>query len=430
MTANSVGRNIVATAIANFAVPAVGLATAPLLAHALGVTGRGELAAIMAPYTFVIAIATVGVPEAITHHVAGRPGAGRSIVKAGTWQTLAVSAVATVFTIALIGAVVVEDSTVRTLMLFSCLGIVPMSFVYLGRATAAGLHRWDLVNLDKYVSSGLRLSMLALFAWLGVLSVGVAATVMVVTPIIGGLMYLRAVNTVRSATEVMSEAPRDILSFSSRVWAGSLSGIVLGRLDQILMIPLAGAFQLGLYAAAVSVSEAVLVINSAVRDVLFSAESSSVSRARLFRWSRVSFIMSLLLSVPLVLSMPTWFPFLFGTEFGEATGVAILLTIAVVGGVPGSIAGAGLGAWGSPGLRSWGMVAAAAINVVLVVVLAPPFGAMGAAVATLIGNFVAANMNIYFLRSRFSCKFSDFYLPRRSDLAYLIGSSRMLLNYR
>ena len=119
-----------------------------------------------------------------------------------------------------------------------------------------------------------------------------------------------------------------------------------------------------------------------------------------------------------VVSLPT-LGLLFGTEFEPARLPLLLLLVGIVLGNPGSIAGAGLGGWGRPELRSYSLIAAAIANVAAVVVLVPGFGAVGAAVATIIGNVLAGGMNVYWCSSRFDVPWTSFIAFRLSDAASL-----------
>src|SRR3954447_6007638 len=57
-------------AAANFAAIASGFLTGPILAHALGVDGRGLLAAVIVPLSLAAAIAPFGIGEFATQQVA------------------------------------------------------------------------------------------------------------------------------------------------------------------------------------------------------------------------------------------------------------------------------------------------------------------------------------------------------------------------
>jgi O-antigen/teichoic acid export membrane protein len=104
--------------------------------------------------------------------------------------------------------------------------------------------------------------------------------------------------------------------------------------------------------------------------------------------------------------------------------IALVLTVAVVLGAPGAIMGVGLSARGRPELRSACLVVACAVDVVLILVLVPEHGAMGAAVATLVGNATTGFLAAAFQWRVFHLQPWSFYGVRRSDLVVLRRTAR------
>jgi O-antigen/teichoic acid export membrane protein len=195
-----------------------------------------------------------------------------------------------------------------------------------------------------------------------------------------------------------------------------MTGILLSRLDQLFITPLAGTAQLGLYAVAVQISDVSLLAHTAVRDVMTSSDAGERRDDKILASARISFAGTLLTGLVIAGSAPFWIAFLFGSGFEDALPSIALLTCAAVLGVPGSIAGAALSARGRPGLRSLSLAIAATANLLLVLLLVPPLGATGAALATLIGSIIAANLNIAFTRGLIQAKFPDFYILQASDI--------------
>jgi O-antigen/teichoic acid export membrane protein len=428
-----VGRNMLLSSLANLVVPAVGLITAPLLAHALGVDGRGQLAAIMAPFLLLSTIAMFGLPEAVTHFVAKYPQVGNGAFKRALFMVYVVASLVGTCGIVITFVFFDVSGEYRIIILATFIALVPTLCLSVVRSYAAGMHDWFIVNVEKYVSAFARVALLSCFAALGLLSVQAAAFIMLMSPLVAGVVYVSLVRRKNLRIPRLRGGPvadvtyRRLTSFGARIWVGSLSGIVLSRVDQVLMIPLSDAEQLGLYAAAVSLSEVVLIFNTAVRDVLFSAESAEMSRGRLYRASTASLLASTAISVPFISTVWWWFPILFGEEFRSGVPTVVVLIVAATIGVPGSVGGAGLSAWGRPGLRSVSLVISAVINVALLLLLTPSLGALGAAMATLAGNFIASNLNIMFLKFKFGCSFWQFYSVDLDDVRRLASVLRRVV---
>jgi O-antigen/teichoic acid export membrane protein len=317
-----------------------------------------------------------------------------------------------------------DDPELPHLIVIAALAIVPGLVLTVLRGTAAGLHRWRSVAVEQFISSAVELAVLVGLALVHHLTPLTATLVLAFSPITGALAYLgQARNGVLRPEDAAHPLAgrRHLMGYGFRVWVGALSGILLSRLDQTIMTPLADAHQLGFYATAVTVSQIPLVINSAVRDVTFSADASENMNERLGMSARISSTASAVVGLFVGLTMLWWLPILFGGDFRPAVPVAAVLIVAVVLGTPGSIAGAGLGARGRPGLRSASLVVACLINLALLFALVPRFGAMGAAWATLIGNLFSANGCVFFLWRYFGVHPSQVYGFRRSDWRAVVG---------
>lgn len=412
---SDVGRNMALSALTNLLAPIAVFATAPILARVLGVDGRGEVGAATAPLLLMIALATVGLPDAVTVFTARNPRLSRHIT-ANASLLLCISGLLSTGLAILLAPIISGGSPgVRELTVAAALAITPTLVVGALRGAAAGQQAWGLVNAEKLLAASLRLIAIATLAFYGYLDVQSATLVVVLSPIVGGAVYFRLRTETGAATIPPLRLSGQLIGFGSRLWIGSLAGVVLSRLDQVLITPLAGIRELGYYVIAVSVAEAALLANNAVRDVTLSADSAGADDRRLGASSRVSFLVSLLFGGALVATLWWWFPLLFGDDFSPAMPVTTILILAAVLGVPGSVAGAGLVARGRPGLRSAAVAFAAAVNVILLLVLAPSLGALGAALCTLAGNLIAANLNVLFLWRLFGVNPGMLYLIRWTD---------------
>ncbi|WP_164737321.1 oligosaccharide flippase family protein [Georgenia sp. SYP-B2076] len=416
-------RNI-ATTIAGNAFPAfAALASAPILAQSLGVEGRGALAAATAPFALATIAATLGVPESVTYAIARTSGVAARVTRRGLGIVVLAGLVSTTAAIALAGRLAASDDAIEALIVIASLAIVPALCVGVLRAAASGFHLWELVARERIASSLIKLVGVAALAVVGHLTPLTATLVTVAAAVLSGVMYLplrRVMLAGRPRPEDAAGRAR-LLNYGARIWVGSLSGILLARVDQLLMTPLSSAYELGLYVVAVNVSEVPLVINAAVRDVSFAADASDRASARLGASARISSAASALVGLAVGLTLPWWLPIVFGRDFSGAVLVAEIMILAVVLGTPGSIAGAGLSARGRPGLRSVALVVACLVNVVLLVALVPATGAVGAALATLAGNLVSSNLNIYFMRRFEGMRMAEFYGVRARDLRAVVA---------
>ncbi|WP_146168459.1 oligosaccharide flippase family protein [Rathayibacter caricis] len=416
------GRNVAFAALGNAFAPLAALATAPIMAQSLGVAGRGDVAAATAPLFLATTAATFGIPAAVNYSIARHPRLMRSLALRGTVLIAIAGVLASTAVFLAAGFLSAGDPDLRELIVLAAVAIVPGLCVALLQAVAAGSHQWALVARERFLTAATRLAAFIALAATGQLTVFWGVVILALSPVLGGLAYfgLKQARVVADDDDAPTIVTMNsLLGYGVRVWIGSISGVLLTRLDQTLMTPLAGSFALGLYVVAVSISELPLIVNNAVREVTFSADAAENSDARLGLSSRLSTLAALSAAVMIGATLWWWLPPVFGEDFVPAIPVALILLSAVVLGNPGSIAGIGLSSRGRPGTRSVSLLISCVVNAAALVLLAPLFGAIGAALATLFGNVLASNLNIYFLWKHFRVPPADFYLIRRSDFAVL-----------
>jgi O-antigen/teichoic acid export membrane protein len=419
----TLSRGVAYATLGNLISPLAALATAPLLARLLGVVGRGELAAATAPLMLGIGAMTFGLPEALTYFLArGTRGVRRPVA-------MSLSAL---FSAGLLGAAAIyvisaplasRDSEVAKLIATAAVAL-PFALVLGGvRGIASGLHLWSLVALERSVGSVARLIGLYLLAAVGMLTPASATACIALSTFAGLVVYVRLPWLMTRRYEVRDAAAGSAyMRFGLGIWGVSLAGVFLSRLDQLLLLPLAGAFVLGIYAVAVSISEMVLVFNSAIRDVIFAHESEEQDHERLAVAARVSTLITTMLAIGAgVLAIPV-VPLLFGPEFAPAVIPTWILLAAAVAGNPGSVAGAGLSARGRPALKSASMALAVVLSTGVFFILAPLLGASGASLATLVGNLTAGLLNLIWLRRFYSIPIRAFLGWRKSDIHIAVGA--------
>lgn len=423
MSSTSITKHILSVALSNLALPLAAFAAGPILAHSLGVEGRGELTAAVAPLLLFTAVGTIGLPEAVNYFVARNSALARTVIRQASWLLAISGVVATVFAVAVTPLLANDNTSLRSMMLITVLAITPTLIIGAIRGAAQGQHKWRRVNAERYITAGTRLVGLLVLWLTGTLSPVTGALALVISPLLGGLAYLRL-----SSVPLSGKKPpiRELLSYGGRIWLGSLSGILLARIDQVLMTPLGGTYALGLYAVAVNIAEVVLITNHAVRDVMFSADASESNDERVYLSARLSTSTSAVIGLLIIATMPYWVATLFGSEFSGSIVPASILIFAYVLWVPGSIAGATLSSRGKPGQRSIGLFIATLANVSSLIVLVPTYGAVGAAYSMLIGNLFASVYTMWSARQLLGMRILPFYGLHRSDIRLVIGLTTRL----
>ncbi|WP_231963737.1 oligosaccharide flippase family protein [Mycobacterium adipatum] len=397
------------------------LVTQILLANSLGVIDRGTVAAATAPLLLAVALLTLGLPESLTHFVA-QAGAGRltrqfliSLIALGVSGTIGMLAIVVVARPLSAG-----DNHLAGLIVIASAALVPALLTAALRGVAYGAHQWWLVMIERTLSAVLQLSAVGALFINGWLTPTTATVAIATTTFAGAVVYLLAPRwwtAIRGTTTSSQPTPslHRVVSYAWQLWVGSSAGVVLSRLDQVMMTPLAGVDQLGVYVVAVNVSNVALLFNSAVSQVMFAVESGAPSTARIGRAARISTLATALVAVTLAAASPWMIPLLFGREFAPAAPIVAVLLLSIMLGIPGSVAGAALSARGRPGLRSLALTIAMVLYIVAMFLLVPPYGALGAAFAMLAGT-TAPYLCIYWLHRHCGVPLAEFYQFRASDL--------------
>jgi O-antigen/teichoic acid export membrane protein len=223
-------------------------------------------------------------------------------------------------------------------------------------------------------------------------------------------------------------AARTASSFSARVHLSNVAGFLLERQDVLLLGWLSGAAAVGLYSVGVSFAEITWYIPSAVSTAIMArgawgSESSGVDYVT--RATRISLIiMGATVAVGVVV-VPVVIPLIYGGAFAPAmySFFAIL---------PGVVAdGVARILWTHQTVRGrlyWRQaLGGTAVNAVLVVLLAPRFGAVGAALAS---TLAYGGLAVYMVR-RFSADtgatYADILRPGRADVEVIVTTVKRML---
>lgn len=430
----SATRGIAITVIGNALPPAVLLVTQVLLANTLGVWDRGAVAAATAPLMFALAFCTLGVPESMTYFVA-RGGSGRLIRQFGIGvAALVISGLIGTWLIAIFAQPLSAGSKqLAELMTLASAALVPALLTGALRGAAYGAQNWWLVTIERTLGASLQLVGVGVLFAIGSLTLVTATLTIAASTFVGAMVYVASFRgwwaALQGARKAKVSAPSLALvaSYAGRVWAGSIAGIVIVRLDQVMMTPLAGVKELGIYVVAANLGSIPLLFNSAVIQVMFAIESGEPSNTRTGRAARITTVITALVAAALAAASPWMVPTLFGTEFAPAAPVVAVLALAYSFAIPGSIAGVTLSARGHPGLRSITMGVSTVLYIVAMFILVPKHGALGAALAMFVGTVVPGYLNIYSLHRWCGVPLSEFYRFRISDLDVLDRAGTWLM---
>ena len=177
---------------------------------------------------------------------------------------------------------------------------------------------------------------------------------------------------------------RRSMHFGLRAWPIGAARFLNFRADQILMGFLATRAALGIYAVAVSASEALLYLSFAVGSAIVPVIGGSEESKRGERTLQT--LRALLLTTAVAIAFaavigPTLLPLLFGADYKRSVTPFLFLLPGALGFAALSVLGGALVAGGRPGRASNGFVVATIVGVALDFALIPPLHATGAAIA-------------------------------------------------
>lgn len=432
MQSRGAGRGIGLSTLGNLAAPIGALVSSPILAQALNSDGRGELAAATAPLFLATAGLTFGLPESITYITAREPWRRRRTLLVGLAVLTVVGGIGSLVIFSISPILSGHNSELASLIAISGAALAPSLIVAALRGLARGMMAWGYIAIEQILSSGMRLVPIVVLAMAGRLDVSSAVTITVISSVASAIVYLGLLSFPRpqARTSTPSEPSVGMIRFGLGMWVGSAAGIVLARLDQMLILPLSDARSLGIYAVAVSICDVVRVFNKAVRDVIFAEQSKEVDDSRLALASRCSTIITFGSAIAVVILAWLLVPLLFGEEFTDVSRIIGIILIGTVVGNPGSVVAAGISARGRPLLRSLAITGGVVINVVLLFLLIPVWGADGAAWASAIANGITGWIVIFLGKRSFGMNPMWYVSFRRSDFSFLVSSTRRFIRKR
>ena len=192
--------------------------------------------------------------------------------------------------------------------------------------------------------------------------------------------------------------------FGSQVFGAGALDLVIYYTDTLMIGYFLGAKDVGQYSIAITISSLFLLLPSAIQTITYPATSEYLSQNRhqsfgIMVDKSTKYTACILLPLGLLIGFfsKALVTIAFGQEFSPAVLPLIVLIIGKVirGSTVGSVGSAFSGA-GRPDLVLKLCILAAVMNVVLCFVLIPPFGILGAAIATTISGIFGSAIGLLF----------------------------------
>ena len=199
----------------------------------------------------------------------------------------------------------------------------------------------------------------------------------------------------RGAGRPSTRLARDIAAYGTRAELNSVTLLLNGRLDFIIVTYLVGPAALGIYAVASRTAELLRLPSLAINYVLYPAyarigRQAAVVQARAA--IRRTWWVPAALAVPVAVAAPVILPLLYGPAFRAAVVPTWILLAGLAGGSVYGVLSAFLSGIGRPGLTSIAQAAGLVVTVALDLTLIPHLGITGAAIASAFSYLTTAGV--------------------------------------
>jgi O-antigen/teichoic acid export membrane protein len=399
------------------------MATAPLVARALGADGRGVLAAIVVPITVAPYLLHLGFGAYAINRVAQgvRPGV---VFGSVAIPCLVIGGLVAAFS-PLIAGVLSEGRQPIDLYLTIGLALMPISLLLILVTNVAwGLSAWSALAGSRALPALALLFPIVALYLLDELTLESAAIV----TLLSGLTSIAAMGSVLRKIGLPRVRPRLIresVGFSARMSVGAFATTANQRLDQLLMIPLVPARELGLYVVATTIASLSKLFSGQIVTLLVPRVASG-DHDLLPQAMRCQFLIVLATDVVIVLGTLVLLVPVFGPDFADARILVLILLVAWIPQAALCVLFPVMPAMGRPGAQSIGELIALGITVPGLILVLPWLGAVGAALVTVVAYTTTFVVVLIVTVRHLGHRWIDYVLPRRSDVAELIRLGRTL----
>ncbi|WP_435169796.1 lipopolysaccharide biosynthesis protein [Paenibacillus glycanilyticus] len=372
--------------------------TGIIIARYLGPEGRGEQAAMIMWPQLLSYIVTLGLPSSIIYYMKQKNSDHGSLFLASLWMCFVLG------TISMIGGLVFlpswMDGYSSDKIRFACWALILVPFGLLGAINNAVLQareEYSLFNRIRYLPNVITL--ILLFALVVTDSVNPFYTSLAyVAPTIPLSLWImiRLLSVYSFKQKGVIDSSKQLVQYGIRSYGTDLAGTLSFYIDQVLVVGLLSPVSLGIYLVALNLSKMLDIIQASVVSVLFP-QASGLDQTEAIELTlkvyRISSVITVILVLGAILLAPFGLLLLYGKSFEDAIPIfRILIIQAAIGSATWTLA-QGFMATDKPGRVTLLKVASLIMNAVLINLLTPHLGIMGAAYSLLI----SAGVNYLFI---------------------------------
>ncbi|MDQ2673347.1 MAG: polysaccharide biosynthesis C-terminal domain-containing protein [Chloroflexota bacterium] len=405
----------------------LGFAISFTLARILGPSGRGVYSIATLTPTTLVNLGHLGLPNAFSFF-AGRGRSGARMLRLGLLMSAVLSAA--LIGLTLIALPVLSDTLLRAasydLLLLAIVAIPFQLAAAFAGATLIG--RQTMRNYNVILIGQTVLMLVMIVTLVGILDLGVMGAV-IATIVVGAATAVATTLELRRAVAADPDDAvrpgvriRELGSFGAKIYPASLAGFFGYRADVFLLSALLGDPRaIGLYTLGVSLAELTFFVPDAVSTVFFprvagmQRESADEKVAAVTRFT----VLITLIATALLIPAATLAVNIVLPDFRESLAPFLVLLPGIICLTVAKVLASYVGGLGIPLRVALASGSALAVNIIANLVLIPPLGIMGAALASLISYTINATL-LLTIASRLSRRPPlDFVLPTRAELSRL-----------
>ncbi|MGH2763802.1 MAG: oligosaccharide flippase family protein [Thermoleophilaceae bacterium] len=410
------------------AVALLSLVNVLVIARALGPTGRGDVAFLTTIGGLTTQMSLMGFEQAAMNFAGRDPRltpalASTSLLLAGALGATAAGVVALL--VALFPGVAGDAD--RTLLWVVLASLPLLIFGEYLRYLASAHYRFKVMNAAYLLPSALNAALNTTLAVTGALTVAAAVAIWVAGQVLAaGFLTWYVLRRLHGFGRPDGPLARRGLGFGIKAHAGRVMIFGNYRLDQWILGGVSGSRELGHYSVAVAWSEALFFLPQALVNVQ-RPDLVRANRKEARESAAIVLRASVLITAVLAAAMLALAPFLcvtvFGSDFEESVDDLRILTFGAFGIAALKLLGNALTAQRRPLLETAAIGVAFALVVVLDILLIPPHGAEGAAVASTIAYSAGGVAVVLIFARALGARPRDL-IPRPRDVSWL--ASRVL----
>ena len=364
-----------------------------LTARLLGPDGRGLFAAATLWPQILLAVFCGGLPAAIVFHVRNEPGERSSIFSAILVLGTLASLVAAAIGFAIVPRVMPNYSQTDLLICQLCvLAVLPSMLLLVLRQMAVALQMFPTFNTALYLPALLYVLLMLLVLIMSPLTVP-AALICLYASITAATLwsFARLCRACSLSSAKLGMWIKRLVSYSLRGAPADIFSGIAGHLDRLVLVAIVTPEVLGLYAVALSLSRLILILQVILNSLVF-ARMAGQPEAEVLRIHGDVFRLTAYAATGavvgiLVLGQPAITIF-YGSQFTSAHLVFVILSVEAGLICIGQVTLLTFYALDRPGYASVAQGASLVTAVVAMLLLAPVYGAEGAAAAMAVAALV------------------------------------------